>query len=214
MKYVRALLVTVSVLATNLILLPASAQVPFERIRKAAAEPGNWLTYSGNYEAHRFSPLTEITPANVHGLKPIWIYQAQDRGPVETTPLVFDGVMYVTEPPTVVTALDLRTGRPLWRWERPLPNDLQTIGFGRVNRGVAALGDMIYVGTLDAHIVALDAKSGAVRWDAEVADYKVGHCITLAPLAIDGKIITGISGGEAGIRGFIDAYDAKTGKRA
>jgi alcohol dehydrogenase (cytochrome c) len=121
--------------------------------------------------------------------------------------------MYVTEPPTVVTALDLRTGRPLWNWTRTLPKDLQTIGFGRVNRGVAALGDMLYVGTLDAHLVALDAKSGAVRWDTEVADYKTGHCITLAPLAIDGKIITGISGGEAGIRGFIDAYDAKTGKR-
>ena len=95
--------------------------------------------------------------------------------------------MYVTEPPTVVTALDLRTGRPLWRWERTLPADLQTIGFGKVNRGVAALGDMVYVGTLDAHLVALDARSGAVRWDAAVADYKSGHCITVAPLAIDGK---------------------------
>ena len=197
-----------------LIATVASAQVSYDRIRKAASEPGSWLTYSGNYEAHRFSPLTELTPANVIGIKPIWVYQAQDRGSIETTPLVFDGVMYVTEPPAVVTALDLRTGRRLWRYQRTLPNDLQTIGFGRVNRGVAVLGDMVYVGTLDAHLVALDAKSGAVRWDAEVADYKTGHCITVAPLAIDGKIITGISGGEAGIRGFIDAYDAKTGKRS
>jgi alcohol dehydrogenase (cytochrome c) len=191
----------------------ASAQVPFERIKKAATEPGSWLTYSGNFEAHRFSGLKEITPANIASLKPKWVYQSRASGRFESTPLVFDGVMYVTEPPTVVTALDLRTGRPLWNWTRTLPKDLQTIGFGRVNRGVAALGDMLYVGTLDAHLVALDAKSGAVRWDAEVADYKTGHCITLAPLAIDGKIITGISGGEAGIRGFIDAYDAKTGKR-
>lgn len=202
-------------IATLLLMAAAgSAQVSYDRIRKAASEPGSWLTYSGNYEAQRFSPLTEITPANVHGLKPIWIYQAQDRGQVESTPLVFDGVMYVTEPPTVVTALDLRTGRRLWRWERPLPNDLDTIGFGRVNRGAAVLGDTVYVGTLDAHLVALDAKSGAVRWDVEVADYKAGYCITGAPLAIDGKIVTGISGGEAGIRGFIDAYDAKTGQRA
>jgi alcohol dehydrogenase (cytochrome c) len=190
-----------------------SAQVPYERILKSASEPGNWMTYSGNYEAHRFSPLAQLTPANAAGMKTIWTYQAHDAGRFETTPLVFDGVMYITEPPTVVTALDLRTGRPLWRWERALPRDLQTIGFGRVNRGVAALGDMIYVGTLDAHLVALDAKSGAVRWDSEVADYKSGHCVTVAPLAIDGKIITGIAGGEAGIRGFIDAYDAKTGKR-
>jgi len=191
----------------------ACAQVSYDRIVKASSEPASWLTYSGNYEAHRFSPLTQLTPSNVAGLKPAWIYQVQNRGAVETTPLVFDGVMYITEPPTIVTALDLRTGRPLWTWERPLPKDLQTIGFGKVNRGVAALGDMVYVGTLDAHLVALDARSGAVRWDAEVADHKTGHCITVAPLAIDGKIITGISGGEAGIRGFIDAYDAKTGKR-
>lgn len=202
-----------SIAAFLLIAAASPAQVSYDRLRKSASEPGSWLTYSGNYEAHRFSSLTELTPTNVHGLKPIWIYQAHDRGSVESTPLVFDGVMYVTEPPTVVTALDLRTGRALWRWERALPNDLQTIGFGRVNRGVAVLGDMVYVGTLDAHIVALDAKSGAVRWDAEVGDYKAGYSITVAPLAIDGKIVTGISGGEAGIRGFIDAYDAKTGKR-
>jgi len=193
--------------------MAASAQVPYDRIRRAAAEPGHWLTYSGNYEAHRFSPLAQLTPANVARLKPAWVYQVQNRGGVETTPLVVDGVMYITEPPTVVSALDLRTGRRLWTWERTLPNDLQTIGFGRVNRGVAVLGDMVYVGTLDAHLIALDVRSGAVRWDAEVADYKSGHCITAAPLAIDGKIITGISGGEAGIRGFLDAYDAKTGKR-
>src|ERR1041385_2309712 len=192
--------------------MAASAQVPYDRIRRAAAEPGHWLTYSGNYEAHRFSPLAQLTPANVARLKPAWVYQVQNRGGVETTPLVVDGVMYITEPPTVVSALDLRTGRRLWTWERTLPNDLQTIGFGRVNRGVAVLGNMVYVGTLDAHLIALDVRSGAVRWDAEVADYKAGHCITAAPLAIDGKIITGISGGEAGIRGFLDAYDAKTGK--
>jgi alcohol dehydrogenase (cytochrome c) len=149
----------------------ASAQVPFDRILNAASEPGNWLTYSGNYEAHRFSPLGELTPSNVAGLKPVWVYQMREWGSVETSPLVFDGVMYITEPPAGVTALDVRTGRPLWTWERPLPADLHTIGFGKVNRGVAALGGMLYIGTLDAHLVALDAKSGAVRWDAEVADH-------------------------------------------
>src|ERR1043166_755004 len=152
----------------------ASAQVSFDRIRKAASEPGSWLTYSGNFEAHRFSPLTHLTPANAAGLKTKWVYQTKNAGRFEATPLVFDGVMYITEPPTIVTALDLRTGRPLWSWERTLPKDLQTLGFGRVNRGVAALGDSVYVGTLDAHLVALDARSGAVRWDTEDEDYTTG----------------------------------------
>ncbi len=190
-----------------------AAQVPYERLLKSSREPGAWLTYSGNYQAHRFSGLAQLTPANIAGLRPRWIYQMKERGSVETSPLVADGVMYITEPPSTVTALDLRSGRPLWNWQRPMPRDLKTIGFGRVNRGVAVLDEMVYVGTLDAHLVALDARSGAVRWDAVVADYKLGHCITVAPLAINGKIITGISGGEAGIRGFLDAYDAKTGKR-
>ncbi len=197
-----------------LLILPLAAQVPFERLVKSNSEPGSWLTYSGAYDAQRFSRLDQIDTGNVARLKPVWVYQVHELGTVETTPIVADGVMYVTEPPTIVTALDVRTGRKLWSWHRSLPRDLRTIGFGRVNRGVAILGDTVYVGTLDAHLVALDAKSGAVRWDTEVADYRTGHCITAAPLAIKDKILTGIAGGEAGIRGFIDAYDAKTGKRA
>jgi alcohol dehydrogenase (cytochrome c) len=194
-------------------LLPCllAAQVPYERIVNADREPGVWLTYSGNYQGHRYSRLAEITPANVAGLRALWVYQTNnDR--TEVSPVVVDGVMYVTEANNV-TALDVHTGRSLWSWTRPIPKDLQTIGFGRTNRGVAVIDELVVVGTLDAHLVALDAKTGAVRWDAEVADYKVGHCITGAPIAIDGKILTGISGGEAGIRGFVDAYDAKTGKR-
>ena len=180
----------------------------------ALAQSGDWPTYSGNLEAHRFSPLKTITAKNVSTLKPAWVYQIGIKSRFETTPIAIDGILYITEPPTVVTALDGRTGRPLWTWRRQLPKDLQTIGFGRVNRGVAVIGDTVYVGTLDAHLVALDAKSGAVRWDTEVADYKLGYCITAAPLAVNGKVLTGTAGGEAGIRGFIDAYDAKTGKRA
>jgi alcohol dehydrogenase (cytochrome c) len=201
---------------TLLLLITAGleAQVPFERIRNAQAEPGNWLTYSGNYSAHRFSPLTQLTPTNAAQLRPVWVYQMEHQGRTEVSPIVVDGVMYVTSAEIGVTALDLKTGRPLWNWSRPLPKDLRTIGFGRVNRGVAILDNTVYVGTLDAHLVALDARSGVVRWETVVADYKLGHCITVAPLAVNGKIITGIAGGEAGIRGFIDAYDAKTGKRA
>jgi alcohol dehydrogenase (cytochrome c) len=190
-----------------------TGQVPYERLRKAESEPGNWLTYSGNFAAHRYSPLAQLTPANIGRLHPVWIYQARRPGTMEVSPVVADGVMYVTDPETGVSALDLRTGRTLWTWTRPLPKDLRTLGFGRVNRGVAVLDDSVFVGTLDARLIALDARSGAVRWDTEVADYKLGHSITVAPLAINGKVLTGISGGEAGIRGFIDAYDAKSGKR-
>jgi alcohol dehydrogenase (cytochrome c) len=188
-------------------------QVTHERLLQAGAEPGNWLTYSGNFAAHRYSGLSQITPANVGKLRPVWVYQSNSLQKMETTPLVVDGVMYITEAPSHVTALDPVTGRFLWKYRRTLPDDLR-LCCGAVNRGVAILGDLVYVGTVDAHLVALDAKTGAVRWDVEVADYKTGHSITVAPLAVKDKIVIGIAGGEYGIRGFLDAYDAKSGKRA
>ena len=190
------------------------AQASYERIVNADQEPEHWLTHSGNYASHRHTTLDQITRDNVDQLKVAWVYQVRRSGFIETTPLVVDGVMYLTEPPSTVAALDLRTGRRLWSWSPVLPNNVVTIGFPSVNRGVALLDDMVYVATLNAHLVALDAKSGAVRWDVEVADNAHGYAFTLAPLALDGKIIVGVSGGETGIRGFIDAYDAKTGDRA
>ena len=193
--------------------LPLSAQVPFERIRGAEREPGNWLTYSGNYSAHRHSLLAQINAANVAHLKPVWVYQVTTPGRVETTPLVVDGVMYLTEPPSNVTALDTRTGRPLWRFQRPVPGDVH-VCCGQVNRGVALLDDLVFVGTVDSHLIALDSKTGQVRWDVTVADYKTGYSITVAPLALKDKVVVGIAGGEFGVRGFLDAYDAKSGKRA
>jgi alcohol dehydrogenase (cytochrome c) len=196
----------------GLICCAAFAQVPYERIVAAGNDPGNWLTYSGNYAGHRFSPLSGLTPANVAGLHVKWAYQYATRS-TEVSPLVVDGVMYVTGP-HLAAALDIRTGRELWKWERPLPKEYQSIGFGRVNRGAAILDGTLYVATLDCYLVALDAASGHERWATRVEDYKPGYSMTLAPLAIRGKVVVGVSGGEAGIRGFIDAYDAKTGKRA
>lgn len=192
---------------------PVSAQVPFSRLVETASEPGSWLTYSGGYASHRFSALDQITPENVAGLRPVWVYQMNETA-VETTPLVADGIMYVTEPPTAVAALDVATGRTLWRWEREMPAGLRALGFPPTNRGVALLDDLLFVGTVDAYLVALDAHSGVERWTVQVAENETGHAITMAPLAIDGKILVGISGGEAGIRGFVDAYDARTGERA
>jgi alcohol dehydrogenase (cytochrome c) len=116
--------------------------------------------------------------------------------------------------PNTAAALDTQTGRTLWTWKRPIPADYQSIGFGRVSRGPAILDDKLYVATLDCDLVALDIKSGQERWSAKVADYKPGYSMTMAPLAIRGKVVVGISGGEAGVRGFVDAYDSQTGRRA
>jgi alcohol dehydrogenase (cytochrome c) len=196
-------------------ILPAivAAQVPYDRIRSADREPESWLTYSGGYAGHRFSPLAEITPANVARLRPAWVYQVQEPGQVQGTPLVADGVMYVTESRSRVAALDVRTGRSLWRYEPDVPRDVRAIGYTPSNRGVALLDGMVFVGTLAGRLVALDAASGAVRWNVEVGDNTLGYGITSAPLAVDGKILIGVSGGEAGIRGYLDAYEARTGRR-
>lgn len=189
-----------------------SGQVTPERILNASKEPANWFTYSGNYLGWRYSPLDQITRENVKKLKIKWMYQMPTTHMVETTPLVVDGVMYFSEPPSNVVAVDAETGRQFWRYRRELPSKINTC-CGQVNRGVAVLGDRVFVGTVDAHLVSLDARTGDVLWDVEVADYRTGHSITVAPLAVKDMIVCGISGGEYGIRGFLDAYDAKTGRR-
>ncbi len=195
----------------------AAAEVPFERLVNAGAD-GNWLTYSGSYRSERFLVLDEIDRTNVARLKVLWAYQMQPTeitgaGLQETTPLVADGIMYLTESPSSVSALDARTGRLLWHWSPELAEEVLNIGFPKVNRGVAILGRTLYVGTLDARLFALDAGTGAVRWETRVAENSEGFSLTLAPLALDGLIIVGVSGAEAGVRGFVDAYDAKTGER-
>jgi alcohol dehydrogenase (cytochrome c) len=195
----------------------ASAQAPvpltYERIRNAANEPGNWLTYGGNYSGHRHSMLTQITPANVANLRPLWVFQQADTSKWEVTPIVVNNIIYISERPNIVTALDARTGRPIWNYRRPFPSDTP-ICCGTPNRGVAVLGDAVYLSTFDAHLVCIDANTGIERWDKVVIDYKLGYSLTGAPLAVKDKIILGVSGGEFGIRGFIDAYNAKTGEHA
>ena len=201
-----------SVGAVAVAALPVAAQVSYERILDAASEPGSWLTYSGSYGAQRYSTLDQIDRDNVHRLQPAWIYQVRSTQKFEVSPLVVDGVMYITEAPSDATALDLRTGRPLWTYRRSIPQGIVTC-CGQVNRGVALLDDQVFLGTVDAHLVALDARTGRVRWDVEVAEHTEGYAITVAPLALDDKIIVGIAGGEYRIRGFLDAYDPITGER-
>jgi alcohol dehydrogenase (cytochrome c) len=189
-----------------------SGEVSYDRIRNAAAEPRNWLTYWGDYSGRHYSPLTQINASNVAYLQAQWAVQMPGDGIVESVPIVADGVLYTTGPPGEVFALDARTGRQIWKYQRPqkVVNPYES---NRVNRGVALLGNLIYFGTLDAALVALDARSGALVWETQVADTMEGYSITSAPLAIKDKIITGVAGGEYGIRGFLDAYNAHTGKR-
>ncbi len=192
--------------------LSTRAQVTPQRLLDSAKEPQNWLMYSGDYAGRRYSTLDQINTANAHELIPKWAYQTMAGGKFETTPLVVDGVLYGTGQDDRAYALDARSGRPIWQYQRALPADIRPC-CGRVNRGLAILGDKVFLGTLDAHVIALDAKTGNVIWDVTAVDYRGGYSFTLAPLAIKNLVILGVSGGEYGIRGFIDAYDAATGER-
>ncbi len=189
------------------------AQLTPAQIAYPERKSQDWVTYSGDYSGRRYSELTQINTMNAAQIAPAWIYQTSVAGKFETTPLVIDGILYFTGPDDHGYAIDARTGRTIWHYTRPLPTRLP-VCCGRVNRGFAALGDKLFMATLDAHVVALDAKTGSVIWDVEAADSRLGYSFTVAPLVVKDKVIVGIAGGEYGIRGFIDAYDAQTGKRA
>ena len=185
--------------------------ISYARLKNAAAEPRNWLTYWGDLRGTHYSGLKSVTPANAANLAARWTFQFGGSN-IETTPIVADGLMFVTGPLNAAAALDARTGHPIWRYRRALP-DVHSNCTVMTNRGFAILGDRLYMATLDTHLVSLDAKTGNVIFDIEVDDYKKGFSITHAPLAIDGKIIVGVTAGECALTGFVDAYDAATGKK-
>jgi alcohol dehydrogenase (cytochrome c) len=184
------------------------------RLVKAGAEPQNWLMYWGDYQGTHYSGLTQINAANVPQLQAVWTIPMPGDSILESTPIVVDGVMYATGSgnPSTVTALDARSGRQLWRWtrEQQIRNPYE---INRSNRGVAVLGHRLFLGTLDGALIALDARTGLPLWTVQVADTMEGYSITSPPLALEDKIIVGISGGEFATRGFIDAYAAATGTR-
>ena len=186
--------------------------LPYERLRAAAAEPQNWLTYWGDYGGQHYSQLKQIDTSNVRALQAQWALQIPGEAAVEAVPVVVDGVMFVTRPPGEVIAVDAATGRRLWTYLRR-QKTVNPYESNRVNRGVAVLGDRVFWGTLDAALIALDAHTGKLLWETQVADTMEGYSITSAPLALRNAIVTGIAGGEYGIRGFIDAYDPASGKR-
>jgi alcohol dehydrogenase (cytochrome c) len=186
------------------------AQVSSDRILRAADEPQNWLTYSGGYASQRYSLLRQIDTSSAKNLELKWMVQNQVFGPWETSPLVVDGIMYLTQRPNDVMALDAKTGRMFWMY-RYTNSGRQQVCCGAQNRGVAILGDTLFMGTLDAHLVAIDAKNGKPLWNVLIADDKLSYSITLAPLVVKDKVIVGVGGAEYGIRGFVAAFDPKTG---
>jgi alcohol dehydrogenase (cytochrome c) len=204
--------VLLAVLLVSLIIPVLRAQVS-ERLLRAADEPQNWMTYSGTYASQRHSALNQINLSNVRNLEQQWIFQAESLEKFETTPLVVDGIMYITQAPSDALALDARTGRVFWIY-RYYPSPDARPCCGSVNRGLAILGDTLFLATLDAHLVALDAKTGRPIWNTTVANASAGYAMTLAPLVVKDKVIVGVAGGEFGIRGFIAAYDVRTGREA
>ena len=179
-------------------------------LSRAAGDGNNFLHTNGNYEQTRYYPSRQINVGNVKDLRPAWIFQTKVVDSMETSPIVVDGVMYVTTSFNDVHALDARTGEEIWYHHHEM-GPITTYCCGPNNRGVAVYGDKLYMGTLDAQLVALDAKTGKQVWAQQIADPELGYSETMAPTAVDGKILIGTNGGEYGIRGFVKAYDAETG---
>lgn len=186
------------------------AQVTSERILSADEETGNWLTYNRTYDSRHHSPLDQINRENVGDLELKWVFQSRSLEKYEATPLVVDDVMYTVQMPNDVVALDAVTGRKYWQYTHVMDGTVN-VCCGRVNRGLAILGDTLYMGTIDGRLVALDAKSGAVVFSKQIVDPTGGYSLTHAPLVVKDKLILGSAGGEYGIRGFIAAIDPKTG---
>ena len=180
-------------------------------LNRAGGDGNNFLHTNGDYNQLRFYPNRQINVSNVARLRPAWIFQTEVKESLETTPIVVNGIMYVTTSFNHVYALDARTGEELWHYKQKL-GPVTIYCCGPNNRGVAVYGDMVYMGTLDSKLVALDAKTGKLVWQVDIADPELGYSETMAPTAVNGKILIGTNGGEYGVRGFVKAFDAKTGK--
>lgn len=200
---------------------PVVQSVTYERIREARSEPHNWLTYYGAYDGQRYSPLDQINTENVKRLTPAWVFQCSPDGlyagpstySFENSPIVVDGVMYVSGWDGWVWALNAGTGHELWRYKHEVPYDT-SLCCGNVNRGVAVAKGKVFVVTLNAHLLALDATTGKCVWDSTYGDVRAGESATLAPLVVKDLVVVGSSGGEFGVRGHLDAFDLETGRHA
>jgi alcohol dehydrogenase (cytochrome c) len=190
-------------------ILQKYAPVTADRLKNP--EDGNWLLFRRTYDGWGYSPLKEVTPVNASRLQLVWSVATGQIEGHQAPPIVNNGVMFVATPGNQVLAIEAKSGNVLWRYKRPLPEDV--IHLHPTSRGVALYGDKIYFASADCVLVALDAKTGKEVWTANVDDYKKAYYMSLAPLIVDGKVILGASGGELGVRGFVAAMDAETGKQ-
>jgi alcohol dehydrogenase (cytochrome c) len=198
-------------MATTKVKDAPTPSVSQDQLSGAASDTSNFLHTNGNYDQTRFYPNDQINKSNVGKLHPAWIFQTEVKESLETTPIVVDGVMYVTTSFNHVYAIDAKTGEEFWHYKHKM-GPVTTYCCGPNNRGVAIYKDKVYMATLDSKLVALDAKTGSVIWETQIAEPELGYSETMAPTAVDGKILIGTNGGEYGIRGFVRAYDAETGK--
>jgi alcohol dehydrogenase (cytochrome c) len=214
-KTPRTLAALIAVLGFTVLPAMAAAQGSYSLVtdqRLVKPEPENWLQIRGNYQGWSYSPLDQIKTGNVRRLVPVWAFSTGVDSGHEAPPLVNNGVMFVATPYSQVIALEAKTGKQLWRYRRELPEDFKALH--NTSRGIALHGDKVLVASLDCYLVALDAKTGKQIWQQKVEDYKTGYYMTLAPLVVKDKVMVGVSGGEFGIRGFVQAFDARTGEPA
>ena len=193
--------------------LALGEEVDSARLDRAVDEPENWLTYYGTYKSWRYSPLDQINRSNIEQLRPVWAFESGvTDGGLQAAPLVVDGTMYVSTAWNHVFALDAATGEQIWRYDYPKPDQIPGT-YGTWNRGVAVAYGLVFMGTLDNHVVALDRETGEEVWRVEVENSKQCGCnITAAPLVVKDLVITGVTGGDSAHRGYINAFDARTGR--
>jgi alcohol dehydrogenase (cytochrome c) len=191
--------------------VPKSVSVSQSQLDAADRNGTNFLHSNMSYAQTRFYPATQINSQNVGKLKPAFVFQTEVLESMETAPIVVDGVMYVTTSYNHVYAVDAKTGQQFWHYKHKM-GPVTTYCCGPNNRGVAVMGDRLYMGTLDAKLVSLDAKTGKLLWETQIADPELGYSETMAPVAVNGKVLIGTNGGEYGIRGFVKAFDANDGK--
>src|SRR5438105_15141556 len=189
---------------------PIENYSPVTAQRLENPEPSNWMLYRRTYDGQGYSPLDQINSSNVKNLTPAWTFATGQVEGHQAPPIVNNGVMFVATPGNQLLALEASTGNLLWRYKRSFPEDMTPLH--PTNRGVALYGDKVLFAAAEAVLVALDAKTGKEIWTATVEDYKKGYYMSLAPLVADGKVLLGASGGELGVRGFLAAFDAGTGK--
>ncbi len=180
-------------------------------LARAAGDGNNFLHTNGNYEQTRFYPASQINTSNVKNLRPAWIFQTEVVDSMETSPIVVNGIMYVTTAFNHAYALDARTGKQIWHYKHAM-GPVTTYCCGPNNRGVAVSGDKVFMGTLDAKLVALDAKTGKQLWETQIAEPELGYSETMAPSVVEDMVLIGTNGGEYGIRGFVKAFDTETGE--